>query len=161
MSAADQARVSIALKVPPADAFRIFTREIDQWWLTGRRFRALGAGARSIVFMEERAGGGLFERLGEQVVKTGEITVWDPPVRLVFDWRGVNLVGEDKTEVEVSFAAQGRGTLVTLTHRGWARIRADHPVRHAKPDADFLRDLGMWWGDLMSSLRMLATKQAE
>jgi uncharacterized protein YndB with AHSA1/START domain len=153
----DQARVSIALAVGPSDAFRIFTREIDQWWLHGRRFRALGA-ARSLVYLEERAGGGLFERFGEQVVKTGEITVWDPPERLVFDWRGVNLVGEDKTEVEVSFTAQGRGTLVTLTHRGWSRIRADHPVRHGRADREFLRNLGMWWGDLMSSLRMLAAK---
>jgi uncharacterized protein YndB with AHSA1/START domain len=156
----DQARVSIALALPPAEAFRVFTREIDQWWLHGRRFRALGA-ARSLVYFEERAGGGLFERLGDRVVKTGQVTVWDPPARLVFDWRGVNLTGEDKTEVEVSFASQGSGTLVTLTHRGWARIPADHPVRHGRADTDFLRDLGMWWGDLMTSLRMLAAKQAE
>ena len=157
---ADQARVSIALKVAPAEAFRIFTREIDQWWLHGRRFRAHGA-ARSIVYLEERAGGGLFERLGERVVKTGEVTVWDPPARLVFDWRGVNLVGEDKTEVEVSFVAQGAGTLVTLTHRGWSRIPADHPVRHGQSDSEFLRRMGLWWGDLMTSLRMLAGKPTE
>jgi uncharacterized protein YndB with AHSA1/START domain len=152
----DQARVSIALKVPPADAFRIFTREIDQWWLHGRKFRVLDGRARSIVYLEERAGGGLFERLGEQVIKTGEITVWDPPARLVFDWRGANLVGEDKTEVEVAFTAQGSGTLVTLTHRGWARIRDDHPVRHGLSDRDFLRTFGLWWGELMTSLRTLA-----
>ena len=157
---ADQARVSVALSLPPADAFRIFTREIDQWWLSGLRFRAQGA-ARSIVYLEERAGGGLFERLGEQVVKTGVITVWDPPSRVVFDWRGKNLVGEDKTEVEVTFVAQGDGTLVTLTHRGWTRIPSDHPVRHGKADREFLRDLGLWWGDLLTSLRMLAARKPE
>jgi uncharacterized protein YndB with AHSA1/START domain len=156
---ADQARVSIALQVAPDVAFRIFTREIDQWWLTGLRFRAHGS-ARSIVYLEERAGGGLFERMGETVVQTGQITVWEPPARVVFDWRGTNLKGEDKTEVEVLFATQGRGTLVTLTHRGWTRIRDDHPVRHGKENSVFLRDLGMWWGDLMSSLRMLAAQQA-
>ena len=156
MTGGDQARVTIAVDVPPADAFRIFTEEIDQWWLHGRRFRVFGRDKTSVVYMDPRQGGGLFERAGDKVLKTGEVTVWDPPVRLLFEWRGANLQGPDKTEVEVLFAGQGRGTLVTLTHRGWSRIPADHPVRHGQPSADFLRSMGLWWSDQLSALRELA-----
>jgi len=35
----DQARVTVTVAVPPGEAFRIFTQEIDQWWRRGPRFR--------------------------------------------------------------------------------------------------------------------------
>ncbi|HKU43106.1 MAG TPA: SRPBCC domain-containing protein [Polyangiales bacterium] len=148
----DVARVTVAVEVPPDAAFRIFTEEIDQWWLRGLRYRALG-GARSLVYLEPRQGGRLFEQLGEQVVQTGEVTVWEPPSRLCFIWRGANLRAPDQTQVEVLFTARGEGTLVTLTHSGWNRIPSDHPVRHGQDDRAFLRRLGLWWGELLSSLR--------
>ncbi|MCA9653315.1 MAG: hypothetical protein H6712_17075 [Myxococcales bacterium] len=47
---------------------------------------------------------------------------------------------------------------MTVVHRGWSRIRPDHPARHGQPVASFLRTMGLWWGDLLSSLRLLAAR---
>jgi hypothetical protein len=55
--------------------------------------------------------------------------------------------------VEVLFEPAGSGTLVTVQHRGWGALRADHPARHGLQGSDFSRMIGMWWGDLMTGLR--------
>ena len=60
---------------------------------------------------------------------------------------------QEKTEVEVLFAQSPSGTLVTVTHRGWAAIRPDHPARHGHDVEAFIRMMGLWWGDLVTSLR--------
>jgi uncharacterized protein YndB with AHSA1/START domain len=152
----DQARVSVRVAVDPAVAFRVFTEEIDQWWRRGLRYR-IARGGRGILHLEARVGGRLFESFdtpsGSSVVETGRVTVWDPPSRLVFEWRAVNFAPAEKTEVEVLFEPSARGTLITLTHRGWSAIRPDHPARHGLEIAAFVRMIGLWWGDLMSSLR--------
>jgi hypothetical protein len=159
--AGDRAVVSIAVGVTPEEAFRIFTEEIDQWWRHGMKYR-LGR-QRSVVHLECRSAGRLFESIGEaprtRIVETGRIIVWEPPARFVLAWRAVNFAPEETTEVEVTFAAQGEGTLVRLEHRGWSRIRPDHPVRHGQDVTAFLRRQGLWWGDQLSSFRMLAEKR--
>lgn len=157
--AGDQARVSVLVEVPPAAAFRIFTEEIDSWWRRGQRYRVIG-GDRGIIHLEAGVGGRLFESVGTgpepRIVETGRVTAWDPPARFVFEWRAVNFAPGETTEVEVLFEESRSGTLVTVTHRGWSQIRPDHPARHGLEVAGFLRMLGMWWGDLMSSLRVRA-----
>jgi hypothetical protein len=55
--------------------------------------------------------------------------------------------------VAVRFAPSGSGTLVTVRHSGWSALPADHPVRHGLAGAAFIRMIGMWWGELMTSLR--------
>jgi len=45
------------------------------------------------------------------------------------------------------------GTLVTVTHRGFASLRPDHPVRHGEEVPAFIRMMALWWGDLLTSLR--------
>ena len=152
----DEARATVLVEVPVEAAFRIFTEEIDRWWRQGPRYRIAGRG-RSVLALEPRAGGRLYERFaGDRVVETGRVTVWEPPARLVFEWRAANFAPAEKTEVEVRFAATDGGTLVTVSHRGWAKVRPDHPARHGLPPAPFLRMMGMWWGELMTSLRELA-----
>lgn len=158
----DQASVSVLVKVPPAEAFRIFTEEIDAWWRKGRRYR-IGKN-RSVVHLEPKLGGRLFESFdtaaGAKVKETGRITCFEPPSRLVLEWRAVNFAPTEKTEVEVRFEPSPSGTLVTICHRGWSRIRADHPVRHAQPPAAFLGGMARWWGDLMTRLREHAEPDA-
>jgi uncharacterized protein YndB with AHSA1/START domain len=158
----DQANVSVLVKVPPAEAFRIFTEEIDHWWRKGRRYR-IGKG-RSVVHLEPKLGGRLFESFdtaaGAKVAQTGHVTCFEPPSRLVLEWRAVNFAPYEKTEVEVRFEPSSSGTLVTVYHRGWSRIRADHPVRHGQTSPAFLRGMGLWWGDLMTSLRERAEPAA-
>jgi uncharacterized protein YndB with AHSA1/START domain len=159
--AGDRVRVSMTVAVEPAIAFRVFTEEIDRWWKRGPRYRS-AKGDRGFLHLEPRVGGRLFESFetsaGTRVLQTGTVTVWEPPSRLVFDWRAVNFKPDEKTEVEVCFDPTPSGTLVTLTHRGWSRIRADHPVRHGEEVQAFLRNQGMWWTNLLTSMRSVATE---
>jgi uncharacterized protein YndB with AHSA1/START domain len=156
MIAGDQARVSVLVKVPPDVAFQVFTEEIDLWWRRGLRYRVSGKG-RGVMCIEPGVGGRLFESIeskgGTRVVETGRVTAWEPPSRLVLEWRNVNFAPAEKTEVEVVFAPSPSGTLVTVTHRGWAAIRPDHPARHGLDVPAFIGMIGSWWGDLMTSLR--------
>lgn len=162
--AGDQATVSVLVKVPPEDAFRIFTEEIDQWWRSGMKYRVFGK-KRSVVHLESKVGGRLFESVdgpsGTKVIETGRVTAWEPPGRLVLEWRAVNFAPAEKTEVEVLFAESASGTLVTVKHRGWADIRPDHPARHGLDVGAFLREMGLWWGDLMTSLRERAERPGQ
>jgi Activator of Hsp90 ATPase homolog 1-like protein len=152
----DQTRVSVSVALAPEEAFRVFTEEIDQWWLRGRKFRASDSRIGTL-HLEAREGGRLFEQIGQQLLTVGTVTVWRPPSQLVLEWRGLALKGADKTEIEVRFEPSASGTLVTVTHRGWSRIAGDHPVRHGQPEQPFLRSLGLWWGELLSSLRARAS----
>ena len=112
--------VEVTVHVPlgPAAAFRLFTEDMTTWWplhshsVGESRSRAVAVGAA----------------VGEPIVEThddgeavwGTLTVWSPPHAVGFTWhpgRGA----EGATDVLVRFvgAASG-GTVVTLTHSGWA-----------------------------------------
>ncbi len=152
----DAATVRVFVRVAQEDAFDVFTREIDLWWRTGPRFRIAGK-RRGQLFFEPKLGGRLFEtfemKRGPKTIEVGLVTSWEPPAHLELEWRGVNYKLHEKTFVEVDFQAQGEGTLVTVRHRGLAALPDDHPARHGLTGSDFSRMIGMWWGDLMTSLR--------
>jgi uncharacterized protein YndB with AHSA1/START domain len=152
----DCATISVQVAVPPQDAFDVFTREIDRWWRQGPRFRIAGR-RRGTLFLEEGVGGRLFETFelsaGTRTIEAGRVTVWEPPARLAFEWRAANFKPGEKTFVDVVFEPLGSGTLVTVRHRGWSAIPNDHPARHGEVGAAFVRSMGLWWGDLMTSLR--------
>jgi uncharacterized protein YndB with AHSA1/START domain len=156
----DTARVSVAITVPPDVAFEIFTHDIDQWWRRGIKFRHAGP-RRGLICMEPRAGGRLFESIdedtGSQVVEVGKVRVWEPPRLLIFSWRNSNYAPDEHTEVEVEFSATASGTLVSVTHRGLAALRPDHPARHGLQHGQFVRMIALWWGEQMTSLRELAS----
>jgi len=152
----DAASVSVRVRVAPADAFDVFTTEIDQWWRTGPAYRIAGR-RRGQLYFEPGQGGRLFETFeaskGSRTVQVGKITRWEPPRRFALEWRGVNYAPSESTVVEVTFEAQGDGTLVTVRHSGFASLRDGHPVRHGEAGAVFTRRIGMWWADLMRALR--------
>ena len=50
------------------------------------------------------------------------------------------------------------GTLVTVRHGGWTALRDDHPARHGLKGAAFSRMIGLWWGELLTSLREHAAR---
>jgi uncharacterized protein YndB with AHSA1/START domain len=158
----DQVRATIAVEVPQSVAFEIFTSEIDRWWRKGPRFRQSGMSA-GMIRLEPGVGGRLFESVEsagvERVFVVGRVRTWEPPSRLVFTWKNEVFAPDEDTEVEVTFAPTARGTLVTVTHRGWAAIRPDHPARHSMPVDQFIRSLGTWWGDQVSSMRLLIEQQ--
>jgi uncharacterized protein YndB with AHSA1/START domain len=152
----DRARVSVFVAVEPSAAFEVFTQEIDLWWRRGPRYRIAGQ-RRGQLHFEAGLGGRLFESFelaaGPRAVEVGRVTVWEPPTRLEFEWRGVNFKPGEKTVVAVRFEAARDGTLVTVEHRGWSALPADHPVRHGQVGAAFTRMIGLWWGALMTGLR--------
>jgi len=155
--AGDQAAVTVTVPIDIAEAFRVFTEEIDLWWRRGRRFRN-APGDSGLMLLEPGAGGRVFESFGSgseaTVIEVGRVKAWDPPHRLLFEWRNVNFAPAEHTEVEVRFQPGTSGTRVTVVHRGWSAIRGDHPARHGLSDPEFVRMLGLWWGDLLTSLRL-------
>jgi uncharacterized protein (TIGR02594 family) len=160
----DRVSASVFVDAPPDIAFEVFTAQIDQWWRHGMKFRD-GARGLSVLHLEPRLGGRLFETISApdsdatHVVQTGVVTEWDPPHALRIDWRGGNFAPHESTTVSVAFEARRDGTQVTLVHAGWAALPPDHPVRHGQPVARFIAGVGMWWSDLMSSLRTVVDEE--
>jgi uncharacterized protein YndB with AHSA1/START domain len=158
--AGDRVSVSVLVRRAPERTFALFTEAIDRWWLRGPKYRQAGVSA-GIVHLEPRSGGRIFESWraahGEQLFEVGRITAWQPPERFAFTWRNAAFADGEVTLVEVEFRASGAdATSVTVTHRGWTGIRADHPARHGQSSADFIRALGAWWGEQLASLRLLS-----
>lgn len=153
----DSVKVSVTVNADPATAFAVFTEETDLWWRRGPKFRVFGRQPGLLSF-ELGMHGRLMETLetatGLRVVVMGRVTAWEPPVRFAFEWRGANFADSDITTVEVLFETAGVDkTRVTVNHCGWAVLRPDHPVRHGAEGTAFIRSIGLWWGELMTSLR--------
>ncbi len=153
----DSVKVTVTVAADPTVAFEVFTAETDLWWRRGPQYRVAGKRPGTLIF-EPGVGGRLIETFetasGPRVIVSGRITVWEPPARFAFEWRGSNFIDSDPgTTVEVSFEAAGAGTRVTVHHRGFAALRPDHPVRHGLDGSGFTRMFGLWWGGLMTSLR--------
>lgn len=159
----DHATVTVTVAVSPAEAFLMFTRDINLWWRRGPRFRN-APGSTGIICVEPRLGGRVFESYdidaaqggahdnNQRVIEIGRNKIWDPPNRLLFEWRLVNFAPDERTEVEVLFKPSATGTRVTVIHRGWSHLRSDHPARHGLFGPEFIRMIGLWWGDQMKSL---------
>ena len=162
--ASDVAIVSVTVQADPATAFAIFTEETDLWWRSGPKFRFAGRQPGNVRF-EPWLGGRFMEEFespsGPQVLARGTITTWQPPERLEFDWRGGNFAPGESTHVEILFEAVPTGTRVTVRHSGWAALRPDHPVRHGLEGPAFIRMNGLWWGELMTSLREFAAERSD
>lgn len=150
-------RVVVALRVraSPARAFEAFTAEIGAWWtpnglfaFTPRApgvlsFETDGQGARRLI--ETRAGGKVFE--------IGEVSVWEPGVRLMVGWRQATFTPDMATQVEVTFEAVGEDeTRVTVTHAGWDSVPQAHVARHGFPLTVFQARHGDWWRVLLERL---------
>jgi uncharacterized protein YndB with AHSA1/START domain len=117
---------------PPADAFRIFTEGLGTWWPADRFSMAAddeGNRPERVVF-EPSLGGRIFEVWADGSEHLwGRVTGWEPPARVVFDWKP-NDLDHPFTEVEVTFAANAAGgTTVRLEHRKWELLGADLGAR--------------------------------
>jgi uncharacterized protein YndB with AHSA1/START domain len=152
----DQATASVVVAIDVADAFDVFTQEIDLWWRRGPRFRIAGHHPGVLQF-EAGIGGRLFETFetesGAKVFEVGRVIAWEPPSRLLLEWRNANFAPNERTEIEVVFEPVDGGTRVTVQHRGWAALRDDHPARHGLTGSTFSRMMGVWWGDQLTALR--------
>jgi uncharacterized protein YndB with AHSA1/START domain len=113
------------VKLPPAAAFALFTRDLARWWPLASHSCG-GADAVGASF-DERIGGAVTEvtRDGHRHV-WGTLLAWDPPHRFAMSWHPGNDPAQ-ATRVEVRFAAAADGgTILHLRHDGW----------EARPDGD-------------------------
>lgn len=161
--AGDKVRVQTFVRVSRRDAFDVFTLELDAWWRQGPAYR-VGGKNTGPMHLEPKLGGRVFQQYGpakERVHEIGKIIAWDPPAHFAFTWRGINFKDSDAdTTVEVWFEDGIDGTRVILEHRGFAALRPDHPVRHDQPPAEFIGELGRWWGSLATALREFAEERS-
>lgn len=106
----------IHVDATPETAFKVFTERIGEWWPLQRY--AVFEGDTTVAFEGDR----IVERLGDQAAVWGEVLDFEVAGRLRFTWHPGRPDDEEPTEVEVTFTADGAGTLVTLVHGGWDRL---------------------------------------
>jgi uncharacterized protein YndB with AHSA1/START domain len=159
VSRPDKVRVTTFVDVASADAFEVFTAEIDAWWGRGPRFRFGGKGAGVLRF-EGGTRGRLVEAFADGTeFEVGKVLAWEPGARVAFEWRSPTFRAGERTEVEVTFAGKNGGTEVVVEHRGWAAVPDDHPVRHGNIGGAFTGMLGRFWGDLATSYRLFVQSE--
>ncbi|HET7555788.1 MAG TPA: SRPBCC family protein [Gaiellaceae bacterium] len=124
--AADTAiRRSVTVDCPVEQAFATFTERIHDWWPLAthsiERYES-GTPAETVVF-QGGAGGQVYERTtsGEEL-KWADVIAYDPPYRFVLAWNPSRDQDEPRTEIEVTFTADGGKTRVDLEHRGWEQL---------------------------------------
>ncbi len=111
-------RISVA--APIEVAFAVFASEMSSWW--DLEHHHIGAAKAVAAIVEPRVNGRWFET-GEDGSECdwGRVLAYEPPTRLLLTWQ---ISAEWKfdpnlyTEVEITFASDAGGTLVTLEHRG-------------------------------------------
>lgn len=144
--------VALRVKATPERAFQVFTADIGAWWRPNALFQTTPR-APGVLAFEPGEGGRLTETLANgKVFEIGQILAWEPPARLVFSWRQATFPPDLLTEVEVRFEAVGEETRVSVEHRGFDQVPADHVARHGFPDQLLLMRLAEWWRDLLTGM---------
>jgi uncharacterized protein YndB with AHSA1/START domain len=118
----------IRVDAAPETAFKVFTERIGEWWPL-EQYSVFG-GETTVAFEGER----IVERLGDQESVWGEVLSFELAARVRFTWHPGRPGDEEPTEVEVTFAADGEGTLVTLVHGGWERVAEERLAGRADYD---------------------------
>ena len=106
------------LALTPADAFRLFTAGMGEWWPLATH--SIGAEQARDVRFEERLGGRVLEITADGTEYAwADVLTWDPPERVVLSWHPtVELLAASTIDVRFA-AAEAGGTLMRLEHRDW------------------------------------------
>jgi uncharacterized protein YndB with AHSA1/START domain len=114
-------RLTLDVACAPEDAFAVWTERFSLWWPADHTV----TGDPDLVALEPRLGGRIYERGRDGAEhEWGEVTLWDPPTRLSYQWH-LRRDRADATEVEIAFRAHDSGTRVEIEHRGWERLGTD------------------------------------
>ena len=118
---------SVLLRLPPEEAFRLFTERISAWWPDSHRPSKDPA---SELFL--KAGGRFWEKARDgREFELGHVVSWEPPHRLTVDFYiGTNAA--QPTALEVIFAVRSQDPIPPRTRL--TRPEA-HPCRSASPSA--------------------------
>lgn len=119
-------RKSITVDASAEDAFRVFTDDLDSWWL---RSHHLGGSVpmRKAVIEPRQNGRCYTDQVDGTQCQWGTVLIWEPPHRLVLAWQVTSDWKEERdlarsSEVEVRFTSQPDGsTRVDLEHRHFER----------------------------------------
>jgi uncharacterized protein YndB with AHSA1/START domain len=119
-------RFEFEVDCPAAHAFEVWTHQISRWWPADH---TVSAEPGLHVILEPFVRGRIYERTAHGVEHDwGEITVWEPPRRLVYLWH-LRTDRVDATEVEIRFIVQGTARVrVEIEHRGWERLGERGPA---------------------------------
>jgi uncharacterized protein YndB with AHSA1/START domain len=131
-------RKHVDVPIGPDEAFRLFTAGMGSWWPLDTHSRREDDQVVKDVVVEEHVGGRIYELMTDgSEGYWGTVTAWEPPSRLVVDWRPNDQIEQPHTEVEVRFspAADG-GTSVDLEHRNWERLGERAEEGRAQYDSD-------------------------
>ena len=123
----DVARAREAVGVPPAEAFRLFTEAVGDWYRVDARTVPQPERTRGLA-IEGRIGGRFLALTDDGVQNDvlGVISAWDPPKRFAY----IDLNGCD---VDVRFEPRGSGSMVTVVVSGLDALapdRAEQLRRH-------------------------------
>jgi uncharacterized protein YndB with AHSA1/START domain len=147
-------RKTVQVPVPPAEAFRVFTAEIDRWW--PKQHGLDGPVLQS--FIEPFMGGRWYAQYQNgREITNGHVLAWEPPGRVLFSWEISSEWKSDPdssvaSEVEVLFKSQDGGTLVEVEHRSFHRMVGGDKMR---ADVE-----GGWTGILSLYAAMFGEKTA-
>jgi uncharacterized protein YciI len=115
-------RREVRVHCDPDTAFELFTAHLGAWWPVGTH-SVFGASG-SVAFED----GVVVERRGSDQAVWGTVLRWERPGGFAMTWHPGH-GPERATEVAVEFAADGDGTVVTLTHTGWERLAEPEAAR--------------------------------
>jgi uncharacterized protein YndB with AHSA1/START domain len=149
--------VALRVKASPELAFDVFTREIGEWWRSDPLFAITPHGDGILAFEGEQDGRLVARLSGGAVFEIGRVREWRRGERLAFDWRQSTFAPGQMTRVEVTFAAVGEETRVTVRHFGWTEIPREHVARHGFPDPITQLRAAEWWQRSLDSFGRLAT----
>ncbi len=154
MTEIEPVKKQVVVETSAANAFRVFTDGIDQWW---PRQHHIGKTPLKRAVIEPRKDGRWYS-ISEDGTEcdTGKVLVWDPPRRLVMTWQ---ITAEWKydpafvTEVEVIFTPNGPArTTVDLEHRNLERYGAVAAAIRQSIGAD------TGWGLIIKNFAEVASK---
>jgi hypothetical protein len=117
---AEPLRLAIEVACSGEHAFRTWTAGIAGWWPADH---TVSGTAVATVVLEGRVGGRIYERTADGAEhEWGEVTVWEPPVRLGYLWF-LRTDRADATDVDIRFVAVDPATTrVEIEHAGWERL---------------------------------------
>jgi uncharacterized protein YndB with AHSA1/START domain len=114
-------RKTLHVDAPVERAFEVFTDGVAGWWPFDTH--SIEGKAEPELQLQWREGGVNGELVDGELRPWYDVLAYEPPARLLLRWR----VNPEKpaTQVEVTFAAEGEGTRVELTHSGWEAYGAE------------------------------------
>ncbi len=122
-----RAEASVEVDADPGTTFKIFTEELDLWWVRGP-INHYDASRLAELRMESGVGGRVLEVHADGTALSREvITVWEPGVRLVLQ--------NPETEIDIRFEPIEQGTRITV-------------AQYLRPDGDPAK-AGFGWANML------------